>query len=695
MEEELAERFELMQERIAEIAQHAEFPAPFGFYFENVARHISQSHQLYALVNSGQIQNLKELELRTLQEQFFLDLMNEHYEESFLNPAYACKELGNECGAILSAIYADFLSCYTAAYEQDVTWLCIFGELFLQCYGCFVEELQESGFGRFSEESLRYIEGNLKDAIYWFYHDYCEFFAPDPIVRMMDSSYDFFYRLIMESDLSDLSYLYQFGFYVGDNERKVAQFLLTLSDEEITSMARTYTSGYEKGFVNTGRDLSRKKYVRVEAPLGFERLTREAIRQFEAMGLSVTINRESILSFYGRGNGKRGYYATSINRQFDYDHKDDRAIYFDKSFVERRLEVIRETYEKHKDAARLFAGPAVVEVFGERVFNPINKPERLSYTAKQEELNVYQATENGKITNAYIPGEEYSFTIISYPIPEIGDDFEAIFAKTVEVNTLDYEVYKDVQQRIIDVLDQGVAVHVTGRGENHTDIIVSLHPLADPEKETIFENCVADVNIPVGEVFTSPVLAGTNGLLHVTGVYLGEFFFKDLNLTFRDGMITEYSCGNFPTPEENATYIRDNILHHHPTLPMGEFAIGTNTVAYRMARDFGIADRLPILIAEKTGPHFAVGDTCYSHAEDVPMYNFNGKEVVARENACSLLRKEGRENEAYFNCHTDITIPYDELGDITVLCKDGRELPIIIQGRFVVPGTEILNEALD
>ena len=62
-------------------------------------------------------------------------------------------------------------------------------------------------------------------------------------------------------------------------------------------------------------------------------------------------------------------------------------------------------------------------------------------------------------------------------------------------------------------------------------------------------------------------------------------------------------------------HIEDNILHHHVKLPMGEFAIGTNTTAYVAAEKYGIADKLPILIAEKMGPHFAVGDTCYSWAE--------------------------------------------------------------------------------
>ena len=216
----------------------------------------------------------------------------------------------------------------------------------------------------------------------------------------------------------------------------------------------------------------------------------------------------------------------------------------------------------------------------------------------------------------------------------------------------------------------------------------------DPSKQTNFENCVADVNIPVGEVFTSPELEGTNGVLHVTQVYLNELGYRNLEMKFEDGKIVSYTCSNFDTEEENKKYIFDNVLFKHETLPIGEFAIGTNTRAFVMGQKYGIADKLPILIAEKTGPHFAVGDTCYSHAEDVAMYNPDGKECIARDNSCSLLRKIDF-SKAYFNCHTDITIPYYELGDITVITADGQELPVIKQGRFVVPGTEVLNEVLD
>jgi leucyl aminopeptidase (aminopeptidase T) len=238
-----------------------------------------------------------------------------------------------------------------------------------------------------------------------------------------------------------------------------------------------------------------------------------------------------------------------------------------------------------------------------------------------------------------------------------------------------------------------LTILVKGRGDNRTDLKVRLHELTDPSEQTNFENCVADVNIPVGEVFTSPVLAGTNGVLHVSEVFLNGLQYLNLELTFTDGMVTDYTCSNFDTEEENKKYIRDNVLMRHDTLPMGEFAIGTNTTAYRMARKYQIADKLPILIAEKTGPHFAVGDTCYSNAEDTSVYNPDGKEIMPRDNEISILRKEDPA-KAYFNCHTDITIPYDELGAITVIRKNGSTQDIIRDGLFQVAGAEELNAPL-
>ena len=256
------------------------------------------------------------------------------------------------------------------------------------------------------------------------------------------------------------------------------------------------------------------------------------------------------------------------------------------------------------------------------------------------------------------------------------------------------KVYERVQQALIDALDQGEYVHILGGNGNRTDLRVQIHELKDPGKETAFENCVADVNIPAGEVFTSPVLEGTNGVLHVSKVYLHELQYRDLEITFADGMITDYNCRNFEKETENKEYIFDNILHKHPSLPLGEFAIGTNTAAYVAAKKYGIEEKMPILIAEKMGPHFAVGDTCYSWSEDVKVYNPDGKEIVAKDNSVSILRREDV-SKAYYQCHTDITIPYEELKKIAVVTRTGEEIVLLADGRFVLPGTDILNEAFE
>ena len=279
-------------------------------------------------------------------------------------------------------------------------------------------------------------------------------------------------------------------------------------------------------------------------------------------------------------------------------------------------------------------------------------------------------------------------------MPDIGEQFEDIFRETVRINNLDYKLYQQIQQKLIDALDQGETVQITGRDGNETDLTIALHPLEDPAKQTIFENCVADVNIPVGEVFTSPKLTGTNGLLHVKQVFLEGLQYHDLKIRLADGMVSDYSCANFDDSAQNRQLIEENILFHHETVPIGEFAIGTNTTAYQVAHTYGIADKFPILIAEKMGPHFAMGDTCYSFQEDIAVFNLDGKEIIARDNERSRLRKTDPE-QAYFGCHTDITIPYEELGAIRVIRADGSEITLLENGRFVLPGTEALNDPLD
>ncbi len=688
-QEELLERLELAVERIKEIpTEHwaDEQTSRLENYFAAVAEFILMIEDNRNFLEKGGLQTASLEELQERNQALYQDILEKNYEASYANPAYAVKMLGEEFGALLSFLYTEMRSMIGFVYEGRVDELVIRAELFVEIYAAFVYEWQEN-------QKLPAYE-SIRQIIYWFASDYADVSAEQKVKELVVGENNFAANIIMNSDLSDVRYLYTYGEYVGENELTMAQFMAQLPQETINTMADTYTEGYRIGFEVSNKDLSKKKTVELRYQLGFERMMKRAIENFEKMGLLPVIYRAPASVMYDRGLVKNGFFGGNPNRQYDFDHKDDKALFFDKIYMNRKLEVMHTAFEKYKDEARVYAGPAVVETFGEKNFEPINKPERISLSEEQSSLFVEYRSLFGDLTRKYILPEERSFTIIAFPLPEIGDCFTELFKDIIRINTLDYKLYQQIQQTLIDTLNQADHCEIKGMGDNRTDLKVSLYQLQNPEKEAVFENCVADVNIPVGEVFTSPVLKGTNGILHVSKVFLNGLEYKNLAITFEDGMIRDYTCDNFAKEEENQAFIKENILFRHKTLPMGEFAIGTNTTAYVAAKKYGVEDKLPILIAEKMGPHFAVGDTCYSHAEDVKVYNPDGKEIVAKDNEVSLLRST-KPAKAYFNCHTDITIPYDELGELNAVMADGTRVAIIKEGRFVLEGTEGLNEAFE
>lgn len=679
VESSLKERFLLAKERIAEIPEEHLIKGGYEEYFVFKSLFFLKISEVMELMLEGKLASQTKETLEAYCEFFYDPLRNENYEVNYGNPVYAQKLFGKEVGPYLCFFHAYMRDSISYVYQYRPEPVIRRMELFLQVYLDMAEGVKEG-------QSEKEMAKSLKTILYYEMHDYSDLVMEESLDELLNPKLNFASNIIMNSDFNDRKYLYLYGLNVTENEYKTAEYLSRCPEEELESMARTFTEGYRQGFIAAGIDLSRKTNVEIRYHLGFEPMVRQVILQFEEMGLNPIIQcRSNIQSF--------GVETTPANRQYLYDHRFDESLYLNHAIAKKKLQEMEQGLEARKELARAYAGPAVIETFGEAFFSPVTKPERAVFNEEQEKIDVAYRRDSMLIRNRYIPQEEYSYAIISYPIPDIGDQFEEIFHRTVEVNTLDPKQYCEIQEKLISALDQGEYVTVTGRDGNHTNMKIMLHELKDNMKETNFENCLADVNIPVGEVFTSPMLTGTEGILHVKNVYLNEFEYKNLTLHFTDGMITDYTCSNYEAEEENKKFIKQNLLKNRETLPIGEFAIGTNTTAYQMGKDFGIERKLPILIAEKTGPHFAVGDTCYSMSEDIAVKNPDGKVVIARDNECSALRSTEIE-KAYFNCHTDITISYHELGDIIVHTKEGEMIPLILEGRFVFPGTEILNEAM-
>lgn len=674
----MLERFMLMKERILEIQEEELVKDPYRDFFRRTAAFITQMLQVYDKLQAGWLDTASLEELEANNQAMYQDILPQNYEKSYGNPSYAQAMLGEEMGQLLSFLYTEIRGMIVFVYENRLFDMTVAMELFIQIYNLFEEETVSAK--------------DVQDAIYWYVSDYSDEMVGHRVREGVDPELNFATNIICGNNLADVRYLYKFGEYVTENEIRMAKFLSDMPQEKLESMARTYTEGYRRGFLAANIDLSKKKTVNIRFQLGFEPMVKAAISQFAKMGLAPVMYRSAVHTVNKRQHMRIGYYGAVPNPQFDYDHKDDQALYLDHEFVQRKLRVLQVAYEQVKTLAGEHAGPAVIETFGETPFAPVKNPKACALSPHQQKLQVSYDNESGQIVNRYIKGDERSFTIIAYPVAEIGPKFEEIFQETVKINTLDNEQYQKIQQSVIDALDQGVRVHIEGMNGNDTNLTVFLQELKNPEKETNFENCVADVNIPVGEVFTSPKLTGTNGILAVSKVFLRGLEYRNLHIRFQDGMIADYICSNFESQEDSKNFIKENLLYHHDTLPLGEFAIGTNTTAYVMAKKYNIGHLLPILIAEKTGPHFAVGDTCYSWSEDTATFNPDGKEITAKDNEVSILRKEDL-SKAYFGCHTDITIPYDELGAIWVETRDGERISIIENGKFVLKGTEALNEA--
>lgn len=691
--EDIEDRYELMVERIRSITKEETVDMRYRDYFVRTGEFLLQLDKVIEKVKSGMpiSESCTAGELQQINAALYQDVMPENYETSYCNYEYTRQMFGekiaeNEIEDIdkREYLFADYLTflCYefhgliAAAFEGRVVDLTVWFELFVEVYGIFENFLSVKA---------------VKDAIYYFEHDYAEFFMDYRVREKMDPILSFATDIVMKCEDGDNSYLYEYGEYIGKNELETEAFLRRMSSEKVASIARTYTEGFRQGFVAAGIDMSKKKHVNIRYSIGMERIVKAAILQFRDMGLEPLCFRYDTNRINRTRMNRIGYVGTPVNKQMDYDHQMDQTLFLDRKLMERKLEVMRGAYEKYRYEASVYAGPACIEIFGEIPFEPVSKPGQLTLSKKQQELGVEYTNELSQIVNEYIPGDEYSFTIIAYPMPEIGDDYEEIFEQIIRINNLESDVYRPVHQMIIDELDQAEWVHVIGQNGNQTDMKVSMHVLERPETETNFENCLADVNIPLGEVFTSPKLTGTHGVLNVSEVYLNDLKYVDLRLTFEDGKIKTYTCKNFDREEDNVKFVKDNLLGGRDTLPIGEFAIGTNTTAYVLANKYNMVYKLPILIVEKMGPHFAVGDTCYSWSEENILHNPDGKEIVAKDNECSILRKTDI-SKAYFNCHTDITIPYDEIGGIYSVHADGTRVVIIKNGRFVLPGTEILNE---
>ena len=370
MDEWVMERYELAKERIAQIPDEKMVEEPYCDFFTKEAMFLQQV--IHVMDHGIAGKNLEELQEQN--HELYQDILPENYENSYGNPAYAQKMLG-EYGKVFTFLYTELHGTIAYAFEKKAWDLTVVLELFLEIYSAFTQEEIPA-------------EKQVKEILVSYVNDYCQDMVENRIREAIDPENNFVVEMIMDSDLSDLSYLYQSGEYVSENELKTAEFMNSLSQREIDEMARTYTEGYRMGFITGRKDITKKKTVNIRYHLGFERMVKAAVLQFREMGLQTVIYRHALHAVNRRNQFRNGFTGGIANPQFDYDHRQDSALFLDPDFVKRKLRAMQTSYDEYADLADVHGGPAVIETFGEKPFSPVSKPESWAFTEAQQKAEL-------------------------------------------------------------------------------------------------------------------------------------------------------------------------------------------------------------------------------------------------------------------------------------------------------------------
>lgn len=129
-----------------------------------------------------------------------------------------------------------------------------------------------------------------------------------------------------------------------------------------------------------------------------------------------------------------------------------------------------------------------------------------------------------------------------------------------DVCNLDYAKMSDAMEHLVALMNRTDKVQIKGKG---TDLVFSI-------KDIPAVKCAGHMNIPDGEVYTSPVKDSIEGVLSYTvpSVYRGVTY-ENIKLTFENGKIVKADCN---LPEKiNEIFDTDAGARY-----VGEFALGVN-----------------------------------------------------------------------------------------------------------------------
>lgn len=355
------ERHQLSIERLQMIDQEETVQDRYRPYFRMCAAFLLKLESLRRTIEDHSFETFTLEERKRWNQELYVDILGENYKKSFADPTYAVKMLSEVYGQLLSFLYTELRSGIPYAFSNRLDYLTILNELFLEIYQCF--EAQEQPEYR-----------NLRECVYWYASDYCDVFLTDHLRESINPVYTkSVIARIRKMDLSENRYLYSYGEYVGEKELETAEYFRNLSEEALWKIADTYTRKYRKEDCQ-----AEKSVVQIFYRPGFERLVLAVLADLEKQGI------EPVICIPASGVIARDELHGNVNPQYEADHKCDEALFLDKKYIERKLDVMKYGYECEKEWTARATGRIRLDR-AEKELSGQAGPDAVSYTEEQKE----------------------------------------------------------------------------------------------------------------------------------------------------------------------------------------------------------------------------------------------------------------------------------------------------------------------
>ena len=130
----------------------------------------------------------------------------------------------------------------------------------------------------------------------------------------------------------------------------------------------------------------------------------------------------------GQRSHRIQFAVPQANEQYDYDHRMDNALIFDKAYAasaasQSSAAPIRDMKDLEQPPMPACRDRDILEI---HPFIPENKSTTPKDSDEQRSKRLDYQAASTELTNEFIPGDEVSFTIIAFPVPEIGQNFTDI-----------------------------------------------------------------------------------------------------------------------------------------------------------------------------------------------------------------------------------------------------------------------------